>query len=94
MLGPGGIASVSGILILRPWVGAWLRVGVFVGVSVVDVAIGVKLEFENSGGTGVLDLLATKLTLPVSSWTKSPDSSSDESDVATGCPGNDSVELS
>ena len=65
-----------------------------VGVPVVDVAMGVKLGSENSGGTGVFDLLATKLTLPVSSWTKSPDSRRDESEVATGCPGNDSVELS
>ena len=48
------------------------------------VAIGVKLEVGNNGGTGVFDLLATKLTLPVSSWTKSPDSSKDESDVGTG----------
>ena len=56
----------------------------FVGVSVVLVAIGVKLEVGNNGGTGVFDLLATKLTLPVSSWTKSPDSSKDESDVGTG----------
>ena len=55
-----------------------------VGVSVVLVAIGVKLELGNNGGTGVLDLLATKLTLPVFSWTKSPDSSRDESEVATG----------
>ena len=46
---------------------------VLVGVSDVMAAIGKKLGFSDMIGVGVSDLLATKLTLPVSSWTNSPE---------------------
>ena len=73
---------------------AWLCTWVLVGVPVVLVAIGVKLEFEKSGGIGVVDLLATKLTLPVSFWVKMPDRREEESESSSGIGGSDSVELS
>ena len=46
---------------------------VLVGVSDVLAAIGRKFGFLDMIGVGVSDLLATKLTLPVSFWTNKPE---------------------